>query len=90
MRAELGLVWLAAHVARPHLVRSRGCIVTVGSTAGLTGSLTNQRTALPQLSASLEPGGDPMASKGAVIAMPRQLAAERSPVRHPRELRQPR
>ncbi|WP_308049696.1 SDR family oxidoreductase [Streptomyces sp. TRM72054] len=56
-----------------------GCIVTVGSTAGLTGSLTNQRTALPQLSASLEPGGAPMASKGAVIAMTRQLAAEGAP-----------
>jgi NAD(P)-dependent dehydrogenase (short-subunit alcohol dehydrogenase family) len=45
MRAELDSVWPAAQVARPHLVRSRTCIVTVGSPAGLAGSLTNQRTA---------------------------------------------
>ncbi|MFF7985337.1 SDR family NAD(P)-dependent oxidoreductase [Streptomyces sp. NPDC007901] len=66
MRAELDSVWLAAHVAWPHLVRSRGCILTVGSTAGLTGSLTNRRTAHS-------------ASKGAVIALTRQLAAEGAP-----------
>ncbi|MEV1078354.1 SDR family oxidoreductase [Streptomyces sp. NPDC050211] len=45
MRAEPDSVWPAAQVARPHLVRSRGCIVTVGSTADLIGSLTNKRTA---------------------------------------------
>ncbi|MGW0655290.1 SDR family NAD(P)-dependent oxidoreductase [Streptomyces umbrinus] len=66
MRAELDSVWLAAHVAWPRLVRSRGCILTVGSTAGLTGSLTNRRTAHS-------------ASKGAVIALTRQLAAEGAP-----------
>lgn len=66
LRAELDSVWLAAHVAWPHLVRSRGCILTVGSTAGLTGSLTNRRTAHS-------------ASKGAVIALTRQLAAEGAP-----------
>jgi NAD(P)-dependent dehydrogenase (short-subunit alcohol dehydrogenase family) len=47
-------------------VRSRGCVLTVGSTAGLTGSLTNQRSAHS-------------ASKGAVIALTRQLAAEGAP-----------
>ncbi|MFF5147931.1 SDR family NAD(P)-dependent oxidoreductase [Streptomyces sp. NPDC013157] len=66
LRAELDSVWLAARAAWPHLVRSRGCIVTVGSTAGLAGSLTNQRTAHS-------------ASKGAVIALTRQLAAEGAP-----------
>jgi meso-butanediol dehydrogenase/(S,S)-butanediol dehydrogenase/diacetyl reductase len=39
LRAELDSVGPAVHVARPHLVRSRGCIVTLGSTAGLIGSL---------------------------------------------------
>ncbi|MEV7388153.1 SDR family NAD(P)-dependent oxidoreductase [Streptomyces sp. NPDC091215] len=66
MRAELDSVWLAAHIAWPQLVRSRGCVLTVGSTAGLTGSLTNRRTAHS-------------ASKGAVIALTRQLAAEGAP-----------
>jgi NAD(P)-dependent dehydrogenase (short-subunit alcohol dehydrogenase family) len=59
-------VWLTVRAAWPHLVRSRGCVLTVGSTAGLTGSLTNRRTAHS-------------ASKGAVIALTRQLAAEGAP-----------
>ncbi|WP_395572310.1 SDR family NAD(P)-dependent oxidoreductase [Streptomyces sp. BK79] len=66
MRAELDSVWLTVRAAWPHLVRSRGCVLTVGSTAGLTGSLTNPRTAHS-------------ASKGAVIALTRQLAAEGAP-----------
>ncbi|MFF3417805.1 SDR family NAD(P)-dependent oxidoreductase [Streptomyces sp. NPDC002698] len=66
MRAELDSVWLTVQAAWPHLRRSHGCILTVGSTAGLTGSLTNQRTAHS-------------ASKGAVIALTRQLAAEGAP-----------
>ncbi|TQJ92285.1 SDR family NAD(P)-dependent oxidoreductase [Streptomyces sp. SLBN-31] len=66
LRAELDSVWLTVRAAWPHLVRSRGCVLTVGSTAGLTGSLTNQRTAHS-------------ASKGAVIALTRQLAAEGAP-----------
>ncbi|WP_406368949.1 SDR family oxidoreductase [Streptomyces sp. NBC_00647] len=66
MRAELDSVWLSVHIAWPHLVRSRGCVLTVGSTAGLTGSLTNRRTAHS-------------ASKGGVIALTRQLAAEGAP-----------
>ncbi|MEU5095602.1 SDR family oxidoreductase [Streptomyces sp. NPDC020996] len=72
-------MWLTANVAWPHLVASRGCVLTVGSTAGLTGSLTNRRTALPRRSAPLEPGGTPIASKGAVMALTRQLAAEGAP-----------
>lgn len=45
MRAELDPVWLTVRSAWPHLRRSRGCILTIGSTAGLTGSLTNRTTA---------------------------------------------
>jgi NAD(P)-dependent dehydrogenase (short-subunit alcohol dehydrogenase family) len=66
MRAELDSVWLSVRAAWPHLTRSRGCVLTVGSTAGLTGSLTNRRAAHS-------------ASKGAVIALTRQLAAEGAP-----------
>ncbi len=66
MRAELDSVRLAAHLTWPHLKRSHGSTVTVGSTAGLTGSLSNRRTAHS-------------ASKGAVIALTRQLAAEGDP-----------
>ncbi|MFC8063830.1 SDR family NAD(P)-dependent oxidoreductase [Streptomyces sp. NPDC057293] len=66
MRAELDSVRLTVRAAWPHVVHSRGCVLTVGSTAGLTGSLTNHRTA-------------PSASKGAVIALTRQLAAEAAP-----------
>ncbi|MFD7599747.1 SDR family NAD(P)-dependent oxidoreductase [Streptomyces mirabilis] len=66
LRAELNSVWLTARAAWSHLVRSRGCILTVGSTAGLSGSLTNWRTAHS-------------ASKGGVIALTRQLAAEGAP-----------
>jgi NAD(P)-dependent dehydrogenase (short-subunit alcohol dehydrogenase family) len=66
MRAELDSVWLTVRAAWPHLLRSRGCVLTVGSTAGLTGSLTNGRSAHS-------------ASKGAVIALTRQLAAEGAP-----------
>ncbi|AJP04264.1 dehydrogenase [Streptomyces cyaneogriseus subsp. noncyanogenus] len=66
LRAELDSVWLTVRATWPHLVRSRGCVLTVGSTAGLTGSLTNRRTAHS-------------ASKGAVIALTRRLAAEGAP-----------
>ncbi|MEC7054050.1 SDR family oxidoreductase [Streptomyces violaceochromogenes] len=78
MRAELDSVWPAAQVARPHLVRSRTRIVAVGPPAGLTGSLTNQRTAFPH---SVQGRGD----RDAPAARRR-----RSRLRHPRQLRQPR
>jgi NAD(P)-dependent dehydrogenase (short-subunit alcohol dehydrogenase family) len=64
MRNELDLVFLACKHVWPHLrARGGGSVVNVGSTAGLTGSLTLDRTAHT-------------ASKGAVIALTRQLAAE--------------
>jgi meso-butanediol dehydrogenase/(S,S)-butanediol dehydrogenase/diacetyl reductase len=64
MRNELDLVFLACKHAWPHLrARGGGSVVNVGSTAGMTGSLTLDRAAHT-------------ASKGAVIALTRQLAAE--------------
>ncbi|MEU3607056.1 SDR family NAD(P)-dependent oxidoreductase [Streptomyces sp. NPDC035033] len=63
VQSELDSVWLTVRAAWPHLTRSRGCVVTVGSTAGLTGSVSNHRTAHS-------------AAKGGVIALTRQLAAE--------------
>ncbi|MEU7117407.1 SDR family NAD(P)-dependent oxidoreductase [Streptomyces zaomyceticus] len=65
VRSELDSVWLTARAAWPHLTRSRGCIVTIGSTAGIRASLSNHRTAHS-------------AAKGGVIALTRQLAAEGS------------
>jgi len=64
IRNELDIVFLATKHAWPHLVaRGGGCVLLIGSTAGLTGSLTNTRIAHT-------------ASKGGVLAMTRQLAAE--------------
>jgi len=63
LAAELDSVFLACKHAWPFLKASRGVILNIASTAGMTGSLTNQRTAHS-------------ASKGGVIAVTRQLAAE--------------
>lgn len=64
MRNEIDIVFLATKHAWPHLVaRGGGSVLLVGSTAGVTGSVTNPRLAHT-------------ASKGAVVAMARQLAAE--------------
>jgi len=63
LAAELDSVFLTARAAWPYLKLSRGVIITIGSTAGILGSLTNQRVAHT-------------ASKGGVIALTRQLAAE--------------
>ena len=60
---ELDLVWRACQVAWPHLVKSRGAIVNIGSGAGIQGA-----RALPQAAHA--------AAKGAVLALTRQLAAE--------------
>jgi NAD(P)-dependent dehydrogenase (short-subunit alcohol dehydrogenase family) len=63
LSAELDSVFLASRRAWPHLCESAGCIVNIASTAGISGSLTNGRVAHT-------------ASKGGVIALTRQLAAE--------------
>ena len=64
LRNELDVVFLACKHAWPHLrARGGGSVINVGSTAGLTGSLTLDRAAHT-------------ASKGGVIALTRQLAAE--------------
>jgi len=67
LRNELDLVFLACKHAWP-LLRASGAasVLLVGSTAGITGSMTNTRIAHT-------------ASKGAVVAMTRQLAAEGAP-----------
>jgi NAD(P)-dependent dehydrogenase (short-subunit alcohol dehydrogenase family) len=66
LAAELDSIFLACQHAWPHLKASRGVIVNIASTAGMTGSMTNERTAHT-------------ASKGGVIAVTRQLAAEGAP-----------
>jgi NAD(P)-dependent dehydrogenase (short-subunit alcohol dehydrogenase family) len=63
LAAELDSVFIASKQAWSHLCAGGGAIINIGSTAGLTGSLTNQRVAHT-------------ASKGGVIALTRQLAAE--------------
>ena len=64
LRNELDIVFLVIKHAWPHLVaRGGGSVLLVGSTAGITGSLTNPRIAHT-------------ATKGGVVAMTRQLAAE--------------
>ncbi|MGW0598926.1 hypothetical protein ACWD11_17495 [Streptomyces sp. NPDC002776] len=54
LRAEPDSVRLAAW---PHLARSRGCIRTVGSTTGLTGSLADRLAPTRQLAAEGVPHG---------------------------------
>lgn len=63
IRNELDVVWHASQLAWPHLERSRGAIVNIGSGAALQGA-----RALPQAAHA--------AAKGAVVALTRQLAAE--------------
>lgn len=64
--AELDSVFLVSKAAWEHLVASRGVIVNVGSVVGLAGSVVVGRVAHT-------------ASKGGVIALTRQLAAEGAP-----------
>jgi len=67
MTNELDLVFLPVRAAWNHLRESgNASIILVGSTAGVSGSMSNSRLAHT-------------ASKGAVIAMTRQLAAEGAP-----------
>jgi NAD(P)-dependent dehydrogenase (short-subunit alcohol dehydrogenase family) len=63
LRHELDVVLWPVKQAWPHLKGShRGAVVLVGSTAGLTGSMTEQRVAHSVI-------------KGGVVAMSRQMAA---------------
>ncbi|MFD9547299.1 SDR family NAD(P)-dependent oxidoreductase [Nocardia salmonicida] len=64
---EVDVVFLPLRHAWPHLIRSHNAsVILVGSTAGVRGSTTNFRLAHT-------------ASKGAVIAMTQQIAAEGAP-----------
>ena len=67
LRHELDVVLWPVQAAWPHLKRSPGAaVILVGSTAGLTGSLTNHRVAHT-------------VTKGGIVALTRQLAAEGAP-----------
>lgn len=66
LKHELDLVFLPVKLAWQHLVATKGNIILVGSTAGTTGSMTNTRVAHS-------------VTKGGIIAMNRQLAAEGAP-----------
>lgn len=66
LRNELDLVFFATRAAWPHLRASRGVVLNTGSIAGVAGHRHN-----PQIGHA--------ATKGAVIAMTRQMAAEGAP-----------
>lgn len=63
LKHELDLVFLPVKHAWPHLAKAKGSVVLVGSTAGVSGSMTNTRLAHS-------------ATKGGIIAMTKQLAGE--------------
>lgn len=63
LSAELDSVFLCTRAAWPHLLESRGCVINVGSTAGMSGSMHVGRVAHT-------------ASKAGVIAVTKQMAAE--------------
>ncbi|WP_193597575.1 SDR family NAD(P)-dependent oxidoreductase [Microbacterium sp. YJN-G] len=63
IRNELDIVWHATQIAWPHLARTGGAVVNIGSGAAHQGVRS-----LPQAAHA--------AAKGAVVAMTRQLAAE--------------
>jgi meso-butanediol dehydrogenase/(S,S)-butanediol dehydrogenase/diacetyl reductase len=66
LRHELDTVFYTVSYAWPHLKESSGSVILVGSTAGVSGSMTNTRVAHT-------------ATKGGVVAMTKQLAAEGAP-----------
>jgi len=66
LRHELDVVFFPVKHAWKHLKATGGSVVLVGSTAGLTGSMTNTRVAHT-------------VTKGGVIALTKQLAAEGAP-----------
>lgn len=63
MKNELDLVFLPIKHAWNHLAKTQGNIVLVGSTAGVSGSMTNNRAAHS-------------AARGGIIALGKQLAGE--------------
>jgi meso-butanediol dehydrogenase/(S,S)-butanediol dehydrogenase/diacetyl reductase len=63
LKHELDLVFLPVKHCWSHLANNKGNIVLVGSTAGVSGSMTNTRLAHS-------------ATKGGIIAMAKQLAGE--------------
>lgn len=67
LRHELDLVFFPVQASWPYLrAAGRSAVILVGSTAGLTGSMTNPRVAHT-------------VTKGGIVAMTRQLAAEGAP-----------
>lgn len=67
LRHELDVVFYAVKHAWRHLKQSgAGAVILVGSTAGITGSMTNARVAHT-------------VTKGGIVAMTKQLAAEGAP-----------
>jgi meso-butanediol dehydrogenase / (S,S)-butanediol dehydrogenase / diacetyl reductase len=67
LRHELDVVFFPVKHAWPHLKRSgAGAVILVGSTAGISGSMTNARVAHT-------------VTKGGVVALTKQLAAEGAP-----------
>jgi NAD(P)-dependent dehydrogenase (short-subunit alcohol dehydrogenase family) len=66
LRHELDVVFFPVKHAWPHLKATGGSVILVGSTAGMTGSMTNARVAHT-------------VTKGGVIALTKQLAAEGAP-----------
>jgi meso-butanediol dehydrogenase / (S,S)-butanediol dehydrogenase / diacetyl reductase len=66
LRHELDVVFFPVKHAWSHLKQRGGSVVLVGSTAGLSGSMTNRRVAHT-------------VTKGGVIALTKQLAAEGAP-----------
>ncbi|HLL69480.1 MAG TPA: SDR family NAD(P)-dependent oxidoreductase [Micromonosporaceae bacterium] len=68
LRHELDLVFLPIKHAWRHLRQSAGAVVLVGSTAGIAGSRTNTRIAHT-------------VTKGGIVALTKQLAAEGAPDR---------
>jgi NAD(P)-dependent dehydrogenase (short-subunit alcohol dehydrogenase family) len=63
LRHELDVVFFPVKHAWKHLKKRGGAVVLVGSTAGLTGSMTNTRVAHT-------------VTKGGIVALTKQLAAE--------------
>lgn len=66
IRNELDLVFFVTQAAWPHLAKQGGVIINTGSVQGLIGRRT-------------QPGIAHAATKGAVVAMTRQFAAEGAP-----------